>query len=179
MVPAGEVPQPGEDPKRFPQGRFYLVNLRPGEGREERPSPRRHPPAPLRRAGFVHAGQVTDMSGCCLLGGRTVKAAVVACATIVLVAAVDYAELAGLVGLRGFFLVASANDGAARAEQWGRHLVPGRIRSVEEVGVPDQAPNLLHVVGDPAAHHAPAVPPVGRAPIRHKVIVPIGSTVLR
>ena len=30
-VPAGEVPQPGEDPKHFPQGRFHLMNLRPGD----------------------------------------------------------------------------------------------------------------------------------------------------
>jgi len=30
-VPAAEVPPPGSDPVRFPQGRFYLANLQPGQ----------------------------------------------------------------------------------------------------------------------------------------------------
>lgn len=31
-VAAGDIPQPGADPSYFAKGRFYLVNLRPGEG---------------------------------------------------------------------------------------------------------------------------------------------------
>ncbi|MGE0542560.1 MAG: ubiquinol-cytochrome c reductase iron-sulfur subunit [Dehalococcoidia bacterium] len=31
-IPAAQVPEPGSDPKRFPEGKLYLVNLLPGEG---------------------------------------------------------------------------------------------------------------------------------------------------
>jgi cytochrome b6-f complex iron-sulfur subunit len=31
-VPSGQVPAPGADPRRFPEGKFYLVNLQAGEG---------------------------------------------------------------------------------------------------------------------------------------------------
>lgn len=31
-IPASQVPKPGDDPKRFPEGKLYLVNLKPGEG---------------------------------------------------------------------------------------------------------------------------------------------------
>src|SRR5579871_1855805 len=41
-VAAGQAPRPGEPPRYFKTGRFYLVNLRPGEGgfREQAGSPR-------------------------------------------------------------------------------------------------------------------------------------------
>ena len=44
------------------------------------------------------------MSGRFVPGGRSAQAAAAACATIAAVAILDYAELAGLVGPRGFFL---------------------------------------------------------------------------
>jgi cytochrome b6-f complex iron-sulfur subunit len=31
-IPASQVPPPGSDPKSFPEGQLYLVNLQPGEG---------------------------------------------------------------------------------------------------------------------------------------------------
>ena len=53
-VPAAQVPAPGAEPKHFQGGRFYLVNLRPGEGV---PAPYQLFAPPAKRGGILALSQ--------------------------------------------------------------------------------------------------------------------------
>ena len=60
-VPAAQVPEPGAGPKHFPAGRFYLVNLRPGEGIPEAFS---NLAAPSESGGILALSQKCPHLGC-------------------------------------------------------------------------------------------------------------------
>ena len=60
-VPANQIPQPGDDPKRFLEGKFYLVNLRPGEGV---PEEFRSLAAPSKQGGILALAQKCPHLGC-------------------------------------------------------------------------------------------------------------------
>ena len=60
-VPAAQVPAPGAEPKHFQGGRFYLVNLRPGEGV---PEPYQHFAPPAKSGGILALSQKCPHLGC-------------------------------------------------------------------------------------------------------------------
>jgi len=60
-IPASQVPQPGADPKRFPEGKLYLVNLKAGEGV---PPQFQSLAAPSEKGGYLALWQKCPHLGC-------------------------------------------------------------------------------------------------------------------
>ena len=60
-IPASQVPAPGTDPKRFPEGKLYLVNLEPGQGVPEQ---FRALAEPSQRGGILALWQKCPHLGC-------------------------------------------------------------------------------------------------------------------